>query len=498
MRHLKFLTKVSHRVGFLACAALPLFLPIWAQELPAGTRLEARLWTATGSHISRCGDPIEATIIAPVSIHGRILVPQGATLFGSVTEADAIGLGLRRLTASLSYDFHTLRLAGGETVAINTQLIEVETAKEHVDRLGTVHGIHPIVSLSSSLSFYTFPFLVIDPAVGAPIWAIKDLIAPSADPEILFPAGTELILRTVTAAQLPALHRPFARAKPLSPGETAEVAQLLKHSAQRAYNGDQPSDMVNVLLIGSRAQIDRAFQASGWARAQRRSVMSLYRIYHALSNRHGYPRAPMNTLRLNGVPSAFVHQKSLDTVEKRHHVRFWQYPGRADVWLSTAAEDVGFRFELAHWTHYTDPQIDSERAKVVNDLAFTGCVSAAGLLSRPAGEPHPDPKAKHPIITDGEVAVIQLNACNDPSRMAGVGDTPLYKRGRLANAATSFRDDIVRSNIFFTTYNTLRLLARHRIKPERGDLLQRDAHSRELDWLTSTASLQSRPEQNQQ
>ena len=77
-----------------------------------------------------------------------------------------------------------------------------------------------------------------------------------------------------------------------------------------------------------------------------------------------------------------MHQKSLDTVQKRHHVRVWQYPRRANVWLGAAAEDVGFRFELTHWTHSTDPNIDSERAKVVNDLAFTGCVDAAGLLPR--------------------------------------------------------------------------------------------------------------------
>ena len=85
----------------------------------------------------------------------------------------------------------------------------------------------------------------------------------------------------------------------------------------------------------------------------------------------------MNALTLNGVPSAFVQQKSLDTVQKRHHARVWQYPGRENIWLSAAAEDIGFRFKLTHWTHSTDPNIDSARAKVVNDLVFVGCANAA-------------------------------------------------------------------------------------------------------------------------
>ncbi len=466
---------------FLSCFRLP------AQELPAGTRLEVRLWAPTGSRLSHQGDPVEATIIAPISEHGRILVPQGATLLGSIAEVHAMGLGLKHSTASLSYDFHTLRFRSGATIAVKTQLIEVETAKEHVDRLGTVHGMHPIVSLSSNLSYYTFPLLLIDPAVGFPILAVKALIAPSANPEINFPAGTELILRLMTAVEVPAVHRNFVRIKPLSLNDAKEAAQLLKTSAPRAYIGERPSDIVNLMLIGSRAQINRAFQASGWSRAQRRSVLSLYRMYHALCKRHGYSRAPMNTLTLSGVPSAFVHQKSLDTVEKRHHARFWQSSRPADFWLGTAAEDVGFRFELTHWTHFTDPDIDSERAKVVNDLAFTGCVAAAGLLPRAPGELKLDLKAKHPIVTDGKVAVVQLNDCDTPTQMVGVGDIPvLPRRGRLQRTLVAFRDDLVRTNVFFTTYNTLKLLARPTKERAIADRTRiATADPRKLDWLTA-------------
>jgi len=41
-----------------------------------------------------------------------------------------------------------------------------------------------------------------------------------------------------------------------------------------------------------------------------------------------YAKVSMNTLTLNGMPSDFVYQKSLNTVQKRHHARLWKQPQR--------------------------------------------------------------------------------------------------------------------------------------------------------------------------
>lgn len=158
------------------CSA-PVVLPLSAEALPTATALEVRLSGATGSRISHAGDPIEATIIAPVSVQGRIIVPQGSRLLGSVAEATAISLGLKHSTASIAYAFHTLQLPSGPAISVNTQLVEVETAKERVDGLGTVHGIHPVAGLSSGVSFYAVPLLLVDPTIGAPVLAIKTVVA---------------------------------------------------------------------------------------------------------------------------------------------------------------------------------------------------------------------------------------------------------------------------------------------------------------------------------
>jgi hypothetical protein len=479
-------------LSLLAFTILLLSGPGSAQDLPAGTTLEARLSVVTGSRISHPGDAIEATIIAPVSLDGIILVPQGSRLLGSIVNATSIGFGFKHSTASITYGFHTLQLPDGAEIPVDIQLVDVGTAKEHVDGFGTVHGIHPIASLSSSLAFYTLPLLLVEPEFGIPILGMKALIAPSANPEIRFPKGTELSLRLTAAVTLPAADRDSqAPTESFSPSDMAGIEHLLKSSAQRAYLGNHPSDIVNVVLIGSRSQLDRAFQASGWSQAQRKSPVSLYRMYRALTKRYGYPKAPMNALTLNGSPSAFVRQKSLDTVEKRHHVRLWQDPAQANIWLGAAAEDDGFRFEQTHWTHSTDPNIDRERAKVVNDLAFTGCVDAAVLLSRASADLVQDPKAEHPILTDGDVAVIRLNDCMYPDFMAGAGETSAPQRGRLARALPAFRDDLVRSNIFSTGYNTFRLVAKRKAAPTTARTRFPHDESRGLDWLNPIVPVQS-------
>jgi hypothetical protein len=96
---------IFDKFGILTCSILLLVLPASAQDLPAGTTLEMRLSNATGSHVSHRGDPLEATVIAAVSVQGRILIPQGSRVLGTVAEATAVGLSLKHSTARIAYAF---------------------------------------------------------------------------------------------------------------------------------------------------------------------------------------------------------------------------------------------------------------------------------------------------------------------------------------------------------------------------------------------------------
>jgi hypothetical protein len=494
--HERFSRVGCNRPVVLICSMFVLLScpPLMARVLPTGTTLDVRLSNATGSSISHPGDLVEGTIIAPVSVAGQVVVPQGSRLIGSIESVKRFGLGLKQVTAAIHYRFHTLQLLNGEAIPIQTELLEVETAKERVDIDGTVRGIHPAVSLSSSLALFTVPLLFVVPTVGVPVWGIKAMIAPSASPEIYFPSGTELILRLTAPMEV----RSSASAiRPVGvtsfpPDEVNEVHHLLNGSPQRARLGVHPSDFVNLLFLGSQEELDRAFHAAGWSQAERKSPMSLYRMYYALTRRIGYRRAPMNSLTLNGAPADVVYQKNLDTVQKRHHVRLWKDPHRADVWLGAAAEDIAFRFELTHWTHSTAPNIDNERAKVVNDLAFTECLEAAGLVSRAPSDSVQGPKEERLILTDRDIAVVRLNRCTNPTAMPGAyAIAAKGVHGRLLHSLASLRNDL-RLNLFFTTYNTLKLISERRtLKPLRKPPSV-DTDPPGLDWLSALAT-QQRP-----
>jgi len=109
-------------IPILAFSIFFFSLALSAQELPPGTALEARLSVATSSRSAHAGDPVEATMIAPVSMQGQILVPQGSRLLGAIANATAIGFGLKHSTASITFGFDVLELPNGTRVPLQAQL----------------------------------------------------------------------------------------------------------------------------------------------------------------------------------------------------------------------------------------------------------------------------------------------------------------------------------------------------------------------------------------
>jgi len=137
--------------------------------------------------------------------------------------------------------------------------------------------------------------------------------------------------------------------------------------------------------------------------------------------RKGYRMAPMGRLTLNGRFADVEYQKSLDTFARRHHVRLWKQ-GEDNAWLSAATEDVGFRLRNMHLTHATDPAIDNERNKLLNDVAFTGCLESAALVPRTMAD-----QKESSIKTDGGLAVPALGDDEIPQ----AGERPDGEHHRL-------------------------------------------------------------------
>lgn len=114
-----------------------------------------------------------------------------------------------------------------------------------------------------------------------------------------------------------------------------------------------------------------------------------------------------------------------------------------------------------HLTHAIDPIIDNERAKVLNDLAFTGCLDAATLMTRDSSDS--SVQRERLSSTDGKIAVVRMNSCLQPRQMSG--DSAEFHPGRRTRAVqvlVALRDDLIRTNPISLASNTIRLLRAHR------------------------------------
>ncbi len=143
------------------------------------------------------------------------------------------------------------------------------------------------------------------------------------------------------------------------------------------------------MFLGSRQQIEDAFQRAGWSQAAKLTDQSKLETFRAMAEMRGYQEAPVSVLLLEGRPPDLVFEKINDTFAARHHLRMWQRPGRfdgQDIWVCAATHDTGISFsdENRTFIHKIDPQIDLERAKVVNDLLLTALVRGLSLVDRSA------------------------------------------------------------------------------------------------------------------
>ena len=77
--------------------------------VPAGTLVPVRFLDTLSSHGSVVGQAFQAEVVQDVAVDGRTVIPAGARILGTVTEAQPPKIGGR---ARLSLDFNTLDIDG--------------------------------------------------------------------------------------------------------------------------------------------------------------------------------------------------------------------------------------------------------------------------------------------------------------------------------------------------------------------------------------------------
>lgn len=459
-----------------------------AAVLPYGSELEVRLLNKVSSRGSHLGDSVEAALITPLFDKSRLLLPAGVVVSGTITHIDRLGLGLRHTVARLDLHFTQLHLADGTSVAMDARVSSVETARESVRPDGAILGINPTANFSTGVSAMFTLFYLGEPEFRLPFIGFKLLAARSPDAEIAFPSGTEVILRLTSSLELRLPGDRESDVQLLNSPQISSVQTILDSVPAQQTNreGSRPSDLVNILLLGSQDEIRRSFRSAGWSMPESHGIMALYHMFHCAVERKSYSMLPMSELKLNGFRPDMSFEKSLNTFSKRHHIRLWR-DAQSGAWLGAATEDVRYKFSRAHLTHASDPHIDNERAKVVNDLAFTGCIDRGALIPRASFRSGNQPGSS--ILTDGDIAVLQLNDCMT-ARLTPV-DPQKPRPIRIIRAAIAVGVDIARSNPVSVIYAMTKSLvdASKTRTEERTEMARAFTRSSAIGSVTSTNSV---------
>ncbi|CAN7720235.1 LssY C-terminal domain-containing protein [Phyllobacterium sp. LjRoot231] len=176
----------------------------------------------------------------------------------------------------------------------------------------------------------------------------------------------------------------------------------------------RPMEPINVILVGSEADLTKAFLDAGWEPTDRISFGSSWRLLIAELRNEPPPRAPGLPTFWQGQPNrrGFQHVDPMGSARERHHLHVWDTAFRVAgnaVWVGTVhfdreAQTAGGTGLLIH---QIDPAVDRERESLKSDLSRTKC--AKRIDEAVVTEPMLGQNAVgSPFFTDGKAFVVFL------------------------------------------------------------------------------------------
>lgn len=469
-------------------ALLPLILAssVAAGVIPAGTTFEVRLNTPVHSYTSKSGESLTATFTTPMVFGGQVLVPPESKLRGRLAEVRSVGWGFKPY-AVVRLEFDQLEFPDGTIRPVSTRLLVVDNARERVDEKGRVLGIRATSAMGFKLAGITRNIFIWDPLIQVVLAASTMATLRFPEAEIQFPAGTELIMALAEDLEVDRDWPWSVPAFSSNSQESLELRTMVRGLTWRTVTDKslRPADVTNLILVGEPEWVERAFDAAGWVHADRLTKKTGWNTFRAVAENSPYPNAPMSGMLLDERPAQFRFSKALNNYSNRHHLRIWaleeRWKGRP-VHTAASTQDVAitFSFSLRRTIHVIDRNVDNERAKVVNDLVYTGCVDAAELLDR-GWVPHSLKGSNGGVMeTDGAVAVLELNPCRDPQlidkeEIPGAARPGFWKR-TPRNFFLTIGNDFTYNNPVVQAVKGVKLLWNRSRKNEVWPTFPRDTH----------------------
>jgi LssY C-terminus len=195
--------------------------------------------------------------------------------------------------------------------------------------------------------------------------------------------------------------------------------------------GTRDGDPLNLVLVESDRDPIVPFIARGWHLAQKLDVASLIETARAFIFRDEYLTSPVSPLYVFGRREDVALQKPRSTINERIHTRLWLTPYTFEshrVWIGQVSRDIGVRLTDRTWnltTHKIGPDVDFDRAYLLQDLLMSGFVDRYGFLEGVHAATASAPRTNltgDPYYTDGLRLVVFLS--NQTKRMTETARLP--------------------------------------------------------------------------
>lgn len=182
-------------------------------------------------------------------------------------------------------------------------------------------------------------------------------------------------------------------------------------------DGEGQGDPLNVVLVGTAAQVLNSLSRSGWSFTHRIDLRSIRREIGAAISGDAYPVAPVSSLYVFGRRQELALQRARRSIAQRNHMRLWLAPftfEKRSVWVGQVSRDIGIKLTPKSptlTTHVIDPQVDTTREYLFHSLIGQGFVDRFGfVVGASVGTPE-DPQFNltgDPYFTDGMRLVVIL------------------------------------------------------------------------------------------
>ena len=219
--------------------------------VPAGSHLNLRLLEPLDSASAKEGDPVGAVLISTATINNSVLIPQGSEFEGHLTKAQGVGWALKHETAALTLEFDTVKLPDSTSLPIHTRLYQVENSREAVNN-GTVQGVRSTGTPGHSAESKVASVAALDPVAYLFTTTAATAALGFAEPEILYPAGTEMLVEFTAPV---VTSKTYPRTVPEFPGSESDqrkLAQMVRNLPFRTMTkgSNKPSDLTNLVFVG--------------------------------------------------------------------------------------------------------------------------------------------------------------------------------------------------------------------------------------------------------